>query len=98
MTSDTDVDPAQVMVVINLAALHFEFQDHSIYTCPALADGFKPSYKHYPARYAGIYINKGAPYVAEVEAVVRLVTEAEGKVLWKFTDRDHAELVDDAKA
>lgn len=88
--------PEQTMVVLNLADFEFEFTQHSIYTCPSEPDSFRPSYKHYPAKYAGIYINKGAPFVAEVDAVVRLHTETSGQVLWKFVEIADYDLVAEA--
>jgi hypothetical protein len=90
------VSPEQTMVVVNLADFDFEFTKHGIYTCPSEADGFRPSYKHYPAKYAGIYINKGAPFVAEVDALVRLPSEGNGIVVWKFVDKQDESLVEEA--
>ena len=87
----------QIMVVLNLAAFDFEFTQHGIYTCPSEREGFKASYKHYPARYAGIYINKGARFVAEVDAVIRLQSETEGQLLWKFVDRPDENLISEAR-
>lgn len=69
-----------------------------MYLCPATEGGFEPRYIHYPARYMAAYVDKGARYVAEVRACVRVSSKNPDEVLWKFTEDEDKNLIIEAKA
>lgn len=91
------MNPENLLVAVNMAQSIPDLVDR-MYLCPAIEGGFEPRYIHYPARYMAAYVDKGARYVAEVRACIRVSNKNPDEILWKFTEDEDKRLIIEARA
>lgn len=75
--------------VVNCSGHPSEITKENVYICPAKGG----AYKHSRARFFGMYRRKAVNYIAVIEAVIDLASQADAKIRWKNVDVPDAELI-----